>query len=531
MKQETNKNKYFLYARKSSESEDRQIASIESQIDISKEIAKKEDLKIIDILFESKSAKAPGRIIFNRMIERIHKGEAQGIICWKLDRLARNPVDGGQINWMLQQGIIKHIKTNQRDYYPKDNILMMSVEFGMANQYILDLSENTKRGLKSKAQRGWLPGQAPVGYVNSPYKRRGEREVLKDPERFDLVRKIFDLMLSESYAVSQILKIVNEEWKFKTRYNNPLARSNIYRILTNPFYYGKFEYPKKSGNWYKGKHERMITEEEYNQIQILLGRKERPRLKKQAFPYTGAIRCGECGAGITAERKIKKQKNGNVHYYIYYHCTKKKNPDCSQKSIEQKELEKQIIEILDKIRIPDEFHKLIMEKLKTESKKERKDRNMILENQKKVYKNCVNKIDRLIEMRMNNEITAQEFSEKKLSLEKEKMKIQELLNDSDKRVNQWVEKAETIFNFAKDAKRKFETGTIKEKKEILLLLGSDLILKDGKLLISIQKPLFLIEKATQEVKRIKRKLEPLKNHLNKGEIDKIYSQNPRLLRD
>ena len=130
---------YFLYARKSTESEDQQIASIDSQIEVLVDLAKREGLEIIDVLSEAQSAKAPGRPVFNRMIERINNGEAQGIICWKLDRLARNPVDGGNISWMLQRETIKHIRTYDRGYYPTDNVLMMSVEFGMANQYVRDL--------------------------------------------------------------------------------------------------------------------------------------------------------------------------------------------------------------------------------------------------------------------------------------------------------------------------------------------------------------------------------------------------------
>lgn len=192
--------KYFLYARKSSESEDRQVASIESQIEVLTEIAKREGLEIVDIISESKSAKAPGRPEFNKMIQGIYRGEAQGIICWKLDRLARNPVDGGQIMWMLQQGIIKHIKTHERSYYPTDNILTMSVEFGMANQFIRDLSENTKRGLRAKAERGWYPAPPPLGYLPHPLKRKGEKEIIKDRERFNLVRKMFDLMLTGIYT-------------------------------------------------------------------------------------------------------------------------------------------------------------------------------------------------------------------------------------------------------------------------------------------------------------------------------------------
>jgi len=115
MRQDTSKIKYFLYARRSSESEDRQMASIESQTEELKKLSKENSLNIVEIFSESKSAKAPGRPVFNEMVERIQKGEAQGILCWKLNRLARNPIDGGQISWMLQENVIEHIQTYGRD--------------------------------------------------------------------------------------------------------------------------------------------------------------------------------------------------------------------------------------------------------------------------------------------------------------------------------------------------------------------------------------------------------------------------------
>jgi len=146
--------RYFIYCRKSSESEDRQVLSLESQLNELKSLAERLNLSVVDVFTEAQSAKSPGRPLFNEMLKRINHKQAEGIICWKLDRLARNPIDGGQIIWMLQKGIIKHIQTFDRSYAPEDNVLLMSVEFGMANQYILDLSKNVKRGLKTKAEKG-----------------------------------------------------------------------------------------------------------------------------------------------------------------------------------------------------------------------------------------------------------------------------------------------------------------------------------------------------------------------------------------
>jgi site-specific DNA recombinase len=160
--------RFFLYARKSTDTEDKQVLSIEAQLAELRSLARREGLEIAEEFIEKRSAKMPGRPTFNDMMLRIQNGEAQGILCWKIDRLARNPVDGGQIQWFLQQGVIRHIRTHDRSHFPTDNVLMMSVELGMANEYIRQLAVNTARGLRQKARQGIYPGLAPIGYINDP---------------------------------------------------------------------------------------------------------------------------------------------------------------------------------------------------------------------------------------------------------------------------------------------------------------------------------------------------------------------------
>jgi len=101
--------KYLIYARKSTESEDRQVLSIDSRIKELKDWARRSNLQIAETISESKSAKAPGRPGFNSLMQKIYKGKANGILCWKLDRLARNPLDGGSLIWAVEEGKVQQI--------------------------------------------------------------------------------------------------------------------------------------------------------------------------------------------------------------------------------------------------------------------------------------------------------------------------------------------------------------------------------------------------------------------------------------
>jgi site-specific DNA recombinase len=521
--------RYFIYARKSSESEDRQMASIDSQIDELTKLAEENSLNVVQVFSESKSAKAPGRVVFADMMQRIKKGEADGIICWKLNRLARNPIDGGEVSWMLQQNIVKHIFTYGRSYYPTDNVIVMAVELGMANQFVRDLSVDAKRGLRSKAERGWYPSFSTLGYIHNPLKKKGDKEIIKDEERFPLVRKMFDLMLSGNYTPPKILDIATNEWGLRMKNGGKMARSTAYRIFTDPFYYGEFEYPKGSGNWFQGMHEPMIARDEYDRIQELLGRKGNPRLRTYTFAFTGMIRCEECGCLITAENKTKHQKNGIIRHYTYYHCTKRKG-SCKQKTIRDNELEDQIKKELDAITIPPEFRELAMKIIGEDSGREFSDKKTIISSQQKAYNACIEEYDGLVTMRAKGQIDDETFTRKKSVLEQEKKRLKGLLDETDKAVDDWLERAEYLFNFAEVGKIRFERGTIEEKKDVLSYLGSNLLLKDRKLRITRKNELIAMEELAKEEKAIRNRLEPLGFGSDKTKLWAEYAQSPMMLR-
>ena len=529
-------NKYFIYARRSAEQEDRQILSIDSQINELTTLVKKLNIEIAEVFTESMSAKSPGRPIFNILLQKLEAGEAKGIICWKLDRLARNPVDGGAIIWAVSKLGIDLITPSKS--YTLDDQLIMYMEFGMANQFITDLSKNVKRGLKAKAEKGWLPSGAKPGYMNDKYAEKGNKTIKKDPTRFTLVIKAWDYMLTGTYTVPQILDLLNNEWGYRTPKHKklggkPMARSMLYNVFTDPFYDGEVEY---NGQHYKGKHQPMITIEEFDKVQYLLGRNGRPRPKSHKFNYVGLMVCGECGASITCEEKVKKQKNGNVHFYIYYHCTKRKNPNCTQGSIEEKEIEKQINEILSKIQISDRFKNWAIKYLNEVNDKEVEDRNAILSSIQEAYNDIVNRMDNLVKLKIspqntdNSLLSDEEFKNQKQALLKEKSKFEEKMNDTGDRVTKWLELSEKTFDFATYARYRFANGTPEEKRQIFAGLGSNLVLKDKIVAVNLEKPLEYIKNIKIQEDKIWQKLEPANKIGNSIQIEDLWANNTGMLR-
>jgi site-specific DNA recombinase len=340
-----------------------------------------------------------------------------------------------------------------------------------------------------------------------------------------------------------------------------MSRSMIYLVFTDPFYYGEFEYPKGSGIWHEGKHEKMITREEFERVQVLLGNKGRPRPKTHEFTYTGLLRCGECSAMITAEEKyqiictrckykfsslnkadcphcqtlIMDMDNPTRLHYTYYHCTKRKKKTCSQKAIRVEKFEQQFDTLLEKIQISEDFKNWAIKHLNEYADNEIEDRNSIINSQKAAYDNCVNRIDNLIKFKIspqnsNGELLSDdEFRGQKEALLKEKAGLLEGLNSTDGRIDKWIELTEKTFNFACYARYWFSNGDKETRKQVLLGIGSNLTLKDGIVAVDLQKPLQFIETAKNEVVEISEMFEPTKEVDKSSQMDSFYSKNLTLL--
>lgn len=483
--------RYFVYCRKSSEAEDKQILSIESQRrELEKHLAGAPDLHVVAVYEESMSAKAPGRPVFGEMLKRIERGEADGILAWHPDRLARNSVDGGRVIYLLDRKVLKNLRfaTFTFENNPQGKF-MLSIIFGYSKYYVDSLSENVKRGNRTKIERGEWPNKAPIGYRND----RETKAILPDPERFALVRRMWDLMLLGTYSVPRVWTLATNDWGLRTRQfkrigGKPLSLSATYRTLTNPFYAGVL---RLGGEMYPGKHEPMVTVDEFEHVQALLGRPGKPQPQKRTFAFTGLVRCGACGLSVTAEEKTKP----SGRHYTYYHCTRRLVPRCAEPSIELRELERQIIEFLEEVEIPIPLHEWALEELRRGAD----DRCALQRTQLKALEGSLVETQRslrsLTDLRLRDLIDDAEFAAKRGELRQEELRLRQTIARRQQRDgSNWFEPAQALFSFSARAVSWFQDGDQETKRLILDTVGSNLTLQAKMLSIEARKPFCLISK-------------------------------------
>ncbi len=347
VKPEPIKVKYCLYARKSTLEEDRQILSIESQVKEMTDIASRESLEIVEIKRESHSSKEVGqRPIYNQLLDDIRCGKFNGILTWAPDRLSRNAGDLGAVVDLFDQKKLVEIRTYSQTFTNNPNEKFMLMILGSQAKLENDQKIiNVKRGLRARCETGWRPSVAPTGYL--PEKNVDKKcQVRPDPKRAIVVRQIFEKVGNDGWSGRDVFRWL-KKMGFKTRTGKTLSLGNIFLLLHNSFYYGEFEYPVESGNWYQGKHEPLITKELFDKVHEAVTDRYIPKTESKEFAFTKLIKCGYCGSGITADEKFKKLKNGGANRHVYYMCTRSTKTDCTNPAINETALIEELSKLLD----------------------------------------------------------------------------------------------------------------------------------------------------------------------------------------
>lgn len=507
-------NRYVIYCRKSSESDERQIQSLPDQINTLVPFANLKGLQLYgEPLQESKTAKMPGRPFFDQLIQIVENGLANGILLLNPSRLSRNTVDTGRIIYLMDQGKLQEVVTPYQTFknnpYDKFMLNLLCTQAKLEND---NKSVNIKESLKFKAERGVFPGKARPGYINNHDKPQGLRDISAHPVYFPLMRKVFDLALTGNYSVEKLIKEAEKLGIRSSKSGKPICKSWMHRLLRDPFYTGKFIY---GGRIFQGNHPALISDEEFNLLQDIVDGRSKGRKQKHDFALNGIIRCGECDYCVTAEEHTKKYKNGTSQVFSYYHCTKKGNAEnkkCKQAYISTKKLEDQFTTELSQLELDKEFANLAFEALEEVKTTETNVNKGSYEALQSALEGVTKRINNLVGLKISPDnsdgslLSDKEFADRKRALLIEKDNLTQQVSKTNPNNSDWVKISKDSFNFSLLAAERFEKGDSNDKKIIFKTVGSNPVLLDQQLRFQLQ---YLFFKYKGGVKRTKKEIERL----------------------
>lgn len=401
--------RFVIYCRKSTDEKDKQVLSIESQLAELREFSHRERLNVVEEYTESKTAKSPGRRVFKQVLGMIESGSANAILSWAPDRLARNSVDGGYLIYLLDTGKLADLKFPSFwfENTPQGKF-MLNIAFGQSKYYVDNLSENVKRGNRQKLRNGIWPNRAPYGYRND----RETRDIVIVPEKARIVRSMFATFANQSVSYTSIADLMTKAG-FARRTGSPIRVDQVKHMLANPFYIGILKY---GGELYEGKHATFIPKSLFTKVQAKLNKLDRPQYGKHKFAFSGLMRCGECGATITAENHTKHYKRRNVDCsYTYYRCTKKLKP-CNQPYINETDLSDQFRQLARMVALPKDWGKQWLEWLDRDEKQIQQSAHEMINNHNARLTELQTRLDRLLDGYLDGSIDHETYKSKKNDL-------------------------------------------------------------------------------------------------------------------
>jgi site-specific DNA recombinase len=499
--------RFGLYARKSKEDKSGAIKSIEDQKAIWAELATQMGIDIASIYEENKTAMIPNvRPIYKELIGEIKAGRLDGILVWHINRLARNMEEAGSLAQMLIDGKIQEIRTPSWTYHSGDNILPLLMEQGMSAQSSRDLSNTIRLSFKFLVDGGGWPHRAKLGYLNQRDPLNSKRGiVVADPQRFGLVRKGVEIMLTGAYSVRQVIDQMND-WGLRTKPSNARPAGKLsyglgYDLFTNPFYAG---FTRHNGVIRKGNHSAMMSVSEFNQLQVIMQRHRRSRRKKREFAYTGLMQCGACGMQVTADYHFKSGKDR-----IYYHCSDPYGR-CTKRGISLEDLEGEIVSYLEGIQIDETLCDIALENIHRWQGEQSQGTGDILAQQEEQLQSIKTQRDNLLNLTLQGYLSDPEaYKRKDVALVAERNRLQLEVAKSREELLHIRSQAKAALDLMRSGLSQFSMAENARKKEIVAAVVGKLELNQKMLCVEVDPALTEMVSFSESIeKRIQASLEP-----------------------
>ena len=465
--------------------------SLDSQVDELRRFAAERGLDVSEEFTESASARAPGRPIFADLMKRLRAGKVKSILTWRLDRLARNMVDGGAIIYELSEGRLEQIITPEATYTNTgDAKFMLALQFGAASKYTDDLSAAVRRGNKRVLEMGKVPGPVPLGYLKSHEHEssHGSGIVVPDPERFDLVKRLWKELLANPQSVMSLWRKARDEWGLTSRPTrntlaHPITLTGLYAILRNPFYTGKLV---RNGEVFRGEHAPMITQDEFDRVQTHFKHpRARPRSGQIQFLYTGLLHCGHCGRMLSGERH---EKHG--HVYIYYRCGRRRDGyfRCNAPAVRESEVTEAVAQALAHIRIDPTFLAWALKAMEWWSADDIQSPDRLVQKAKRQLSKAEREMVTLTDLVVAGTLSETEYKVRRLNQQKHIEHLREALTEPMERLEAWRTAHAGNDSTGVDLARRFTKGSDPEKRAIVGRVCSNVLVTNRRAAPQLRTP-------------------------------------------
>lgn len=474
--------KAVIYARVSSREQEKEGFSIPAQIKLLQEYANSKGFEVVKEFTDNETAKQTGRTNFNEMINFLKNNkDTKIILVEKTDRLYRNFKDYITVGDMdLDIHFVKENVVFGKNSRSQDKFLQ-EIRLVMAKNYIDNLSEEIRKGLREKAEQGYLPNKPPHGY-----KRINNKLVEIDKEQAQFILRAFNLYAKGDKSIENVCQQLRDEGFIYKSYKPKIDKPSLENMLRNVFYKGLIFYRSK---FYQGVHEPIISEALFAKAQQAFKKDGKPLQRKEHdFVFANLMKCPDCGCNITAE--IKKGK------YIYYHCSwGKGKKNCSNKEyVRQEVLEEQFAEAVKRINIDQEQKEWLTVALKISLNDEQEYHKERIENLNKQASQFRERIDKIYIDKLDGKIDEEFWLTKHNEWTSQLVRIKSILNSHDETHDKYLKEGIQIIELANDAYNLYLEQSSEEKTELLKILLSNSWLNSGKLEYEYKKPFDILAK-------------------------------------
>lgn len=466
--------------------------SLEAQKNRSLSYCERKNLNVLKIFEIVESSTRGDRRRFMEIIQFIKKQrEPIALVADKVDRVQRSFKEYPLLDGLIQEDKLElHFNTENciihRESISQEKMQWMMGVF-VAQGYIDSFRDNVKRSIEQKIRQGEWISMAPIGYLNTR-DARNRGNIIIDEIRAPIVRRIFEAYGTGAYTLSEIVEKA-KDWGLRNRHYTkaPLKKSQLHRLLTNPFYYGQM---LVKGVLYDHSYEPIITQDQFEACQaVLKGWKKKPfQWAGKEFVFRGILTCSITGRTVTADTKKKTYANGKTGEWTYLRCGNPEKPDKIMWVREELVLE-QVSNALGKLALPPDLLEDMVTYLKETDKAERDFVKRQMAEYQTEHQQLQQRLEKLLDLLMDGVITREEYEARKKSLRSRQTNIETHITANRKGDESFKEAFISLVSIASDSREKFLGSTIHQKRALLNFMFANLSLNGSKVLYSFRKPI------------------------------------------